>query len=427
LPTPEDLQPDFLTAACAAARWIVSRQSGSHWASRPDESIEDQIDFYYGNAGTILFFRELAESTGEPGYQEIAFNGAIYMAAQMEKVTYCGFFHGLAGMAFALDQLMRTSEDRSLLGPLNRAIEQLQIHVQQGHSTLRSDESNDLASGLAGIGLVLLHLAKESGKSGLLESAKVAGDRLITLAQNSPNGIYWTLSEASTLEYPNFSHGTAGIGYFLAALFEATKDERYLGRALAAGAYLRSIISKAPSSNCLVPHDQTTGRSLFYLGWCHGPAGTGRFFFRLYQLADEPAWLDLVTQQAVTLQDSGIPERQTLGYWNNVSRCCGAAGVGEFFLGLYTATKEKTYLTFAQRIAVYLISRAERVEDGMKWTQSETRLEPDYLLAQTGLMQGAAGIGLFLVHVAQISQHQKPLIRFPDEPQWENNQLPTPP
>jgi hypothetical protein len=31
------------------------------------------------------------------------------------------------------------------------------------------------------------------------------------------------------------------------------------------------------------------------------------------------------------------------------------------------------------------------------------------------LMQGAAGIGLFLVHVAQISRHQKALIQFPDE------------
>jgi hypothetical protein len=93
----------------------------------------------------------------------------------------------------------------------------------------------------------------------------------------------------------------------------------------------------------------------------------------LSQLTDEPAWLDLVAQQAVTLQNSGIPEQQTLGYWNNVSRCCGAAGVGEFFLGLYIATKEKAYLTFAHRIAVHLISRVERVEDGMKWTQSENR------------------------------------------------------
>jgi lantibiotic modifying enzyme len=421
LPTPQDVQPGFLTAACAAARWIVSRHSASHWPSRPDESIKDQVDFYYGNAGTILFFRELAESTADPSYQEIAFHGAHYIAAQMEKVTDCGFFHGLAGMAFALDQLVRTTKDHALfLGPLNRAIEQLQIHIDQGQSALWPDEPNDLASGLAGIGLVLLHLARESGRSGLLESAKIAGDRLITLAQSSPNGIYWTISAASKLEYPNFSHGTAGIGYFLAALFEATREERYLGHALAAGAYLRSIASKTPSSYCLVPHDQTTGRNLLYLGWCHGPAGTGRFFFRLSQLTDEPAWLDLVAQQAVTLQNSGIPEQQTLGYWNNVSRCCGAAGVGEFFLGLYTATKEKAYLTFAQRIGVHLISRAERGEDGMKWTQSENRLQPDHLLAQTGLMQGAAGIGLFLVHVAQISRHQKALIQFPDDPRWEN-------
>ena len=55
----------------------------------------------------------------------------------MEKVTDCGFFHGLAGMAFALDQLVRTSKDRSLfLDPLNRAIEQLQIHIEQGQSAL---------------------------------------------------------------------------------------------------------------------------------------------------------------------------------------------------------------------------------------------------------------------------------------------------
>jgi lantibiotic modifying enzyme len=112
----------------------------------------------------------------------------------------------------------------------------------------------------------------------------------------------------------------------------------------------------SPLRTRLIPHDQTTGRNLFYLGWCHGPAGIGRFFFRLSQLTDEPAWLDLVAQQAVTLQNSGIPEQQTLGYWENVSRCCGAAGVGEFFLGLYIATKEKAYLTFAQRIAVHLIS-----------------------------------------------------------------------
>ena len=31
-------------------------------------------------------------------------------------------------------------------------------------------------------------------------------------------------------------------------------------------------------------------------------------------------------------------------------------------------------------------------------------------------MQGAAGIGLFLVHLDEVRRHRKPLIRFPDEP-----------
>jgi hypothetical protein len=67
-------------------------------------------------------------------------------------------------------------------------------------------------------------------------------------------------------EYPNFSHGTAGNGYFLSELYEATKDERYLLSALAAGHYLQSIVSKAESSQYLIFHDDAGGRDLFYLG-----------------------------------------------------------------------------------------------------------------------------------------------------------------
>jgi lantibiotic modifying enzyme len=154
----------------------------------------------------------------------------------------------------------------------------------------------------------------------------------------------------------------------------------------------------------------------FYLGWCHGPAGTGQFFYRLYRLTGDPGWLDLVRTQATTLMASEIPERQTAGYWNNVGRCCGAVGVGEFFLGLHRATEESDYLAFAERIAEYLLARGETDAPGMKWTQAEARREPDHLVAQTGLMQGSAGIGLFLIHVDQALRRDKPLIRFLDEP-----------
>jgi lantibiotic modifying enzyme len=418
VPAPKEIRPDYLAAARAAARWIATREFERRWPSQSIEPLQNQVDLYYGNAGTILFFRELAESTGEQSYQEVAVRGAGYISSHIEQVRDSGLYRGLAGIIWAIDRIIGTSRASFLLPSLNRAIDRLQADAKQYEAGVSWNESNDLFSGTAGIGLTLIHLAGQTGRNKLLELARRAGDHLLALAHKPGKGIYWTISAGRSTEYPNFSHGSAGIGYFLAELYAATNDERYRVGALAAGNYLQSIISQAESSKYLVFHDDAGGCDLFYLGWCHGPAGTGRFFYRLYQLTGELDWLNLVRKQATTLMSSGTPERQTPGYWNNVSRCCGAAGVGEFFLGLHTATRESSYLAFAERVAAYLIARAETDATGMKWTQAERRVEPDNIVAQTGLMQGAAGVGLFLVHLDQVSRGQNPLIRFPDEPLW---------
>jgi lantibiotic modifying enzyme len=410
---------DYLASARAVARWIVSRQRGRYWPNRSDEPLAEPVDLYYGTAGTILFFRELAESTGEQSYRDIALTDAAHIADQIEKVTASGLYRGLAGIVFALDQMVQANGDTSLLSALNLGIDRLQANAKQGDPGVWWNESNDLISGTAGIGLALIYLGMQTGRDDLLKSAKAAGDGLLALAHEAPEGNYWTISTTCSTHYPNFSHGTAGVGYFLTELYEVTQEECYLASGLAAGHYLRSVASRAEFSDCLVFHDDTAGRDLFYLGWCHGPAGTGRFFYRLYQLTKDPDWLELVERQAATLLASGIPERQTPGYWNNVSRCCGAAGVGDFFLGLYRAIKDPGYLAFAERLADYLIARADTDASGMRWTQAERRIEPDNVDTQTGLMQGAAGIGLFLVHLDQVYRNYKPLIRFPDEPSWE--------
>ena len=412
-------QPDWLTCASDAARWIVSRQSEGHWPSEPEAPLARQVDLYHGNAGTVLFFLEFAEWTGEQSYREIALIGAAHIARQIENVTTFGLYNGLAGMAFAIERVMTGTGDPSLLDSLNLAIDRLQANAKQGGPGVWWDEANDLFSGTAGIGLALTHLARQTSRTDLLELAMAAGDRLVAVAQESRDGNYWTLSTNCSTHYPNYSHGTAGIGYFLAELYEATRVERFRMGSLAAGRYLRSIVSNAEPTDCLIFHNDAGGRELFYWGWCHGPPGTGRFFYRLYQLTGDSCWLDLVKRQAATIIASGIPENQTPGYWNNVSRCCGAAGVGEFFLGLYTATGDRRYLAFARRVAFYLLTRAETDENGAKWTQAERRIEPEKSIAQTGLMQGAAGVGLFLVHVDEACLHRKPLVRFPDEPWWE--------
>ncbi|GAG23598.1 unnamed protein product, partial [marine sediment metagenome] len=41
---------------------------------------------------------------------------------------------------------------------------------------------------------------------------------------------------------------------------------------------------------------------------------------------------------------------------------------------------------------------------------------PELVVAQTGYMQGAAGIGLLLLHVDAFNNNRQPTIVFPDTP-----------
>ena len=77
---------------------------------------------------------------------------------------------------------------------------------------------------------------------------------------------------------------------------------------------------------------------------------------------------------------------------------------------------ESTDRAFAIRIGEYLKSRAQADGGGLKWIQAENRIEPDNVQAQTGLMQGAAGIGLFFIHLAELDGNAQTANRFPDSP-----------
>jgi hypothetical protein len=113
---------------------------------------------------------------------------------------------------------------------------------------------------------------------------------------------------------------------------------------------------------------------------------------------------------------SGIPEAQTPGFWNNVGQCCGSAGVAEFFLSLHQATGRSDFLSFAERITQDLLGRSTREGKDLCWIQAEHRVRPKFLQAQTGYMQGAAGIGMWLLRLDAFHQGRDFSIVFPDSP-----------
>jgi lantibiotic modifying enzyme len=81
--------------------------------------------------------------------------------------------------------------------------------------------------GSAGIGLFLLYAAKEISYPKAMAIA--AGHRLVETAITTDKGIKWLMSpqdSARQFYMPNFSHGTAGVCYFLARLYEETGEKK---------------------------------------------------------------------------------------------------------------------------------------------------------------------------------------------------------
>ena len=87
-----------------------------------------------------------------------------------------------------------------------------------------------------------------------------------------------------------------------------------------------------------------------------------------------------------------------------------------FFLDLHRATGDVAYLEFARRVTDHLLNGATRTPEGLKWIQAEHRVRPEFLVAQTGYMQGAAGIGMLLLQMDAVERGEMPAIVFPDSP-----------
>jgi lantibiotic modifying enzyme len=361
---PTQASPDnsFLVVANQAAHSILSREvdqdpKSGCWPSWENLSIEEECDLYYGNAGVLVFLRELYRATGEKEYADAMQRGIAFLDQNLARVKLYGLYDGLAGIAFSVRQ---ASDDPRASIVCSRAVDYLiQGANKQANDGVRWNDDNDIISGSAGIGLALLALGQQQHRPELISLAVQAGTDLLARSVRTAHGRYWLHQIGAEKQYPNFAHGTAGIAYFLLKLYEQTGETRFRDGAIDGGKYLSSIASLQPTTRCLVPHDLPEQNDLFYLGWCHGPAGTNRFFYELFAVTNDSRWKAFSNAAAESVLHSGIPEKQTPGYWNNLSRCCGAVAVGEFFLGRYRLNKELTDRAFALRIGEYLKSRAQ--------------------------------------------------------------------
>jgi len=409
----------YLDAAVEAAGWIefsaVQSEFGTVWPAVPGESVGPDNWLYSGNSGIVLFFLEMFYATGDVRYLDAAQAGADHLLGVLSAEESPGFYSGISGIGFALFETYKAKKDVRYLEGFKTCLQFLRDSAKEIGQGIEWISTMDLISGTAGTGLFLIYAYQETEDQSLLDYAELAGKRLIEMGETVENGTRWAMDPNYPRYMPNFSHGTAGIAYFLASLYMETKKEEFLHAALAGARYLKAA-AVTEGDICLIFHHEPEGEDLFYLGWCHGPVGTTRLFYRLFQITQDKEWMDWIEMGAKAILESGIPDQETEGFWNNVGVCCGSAGVADFFLSLYDLTQKKDYIDFARHLTRDLLSKSTHTDSGMKWIQAEHRARPEFLQAQTGLMQGAAGIGLWLLRLDAFDQKSVLQIIFPDNP-----------
>lgn len=409
----------YLDAAVDAARWVraagVRTGAGLTWPADPADPKSVGTTLYSGSPGVVLFMLELHHATKDSAYLADARAGADELIARLASEQQTGLYTGIAGVGFTLGEVHRATGDRTYRDGMAAVVRTLKDRAQPAGAGVQWSAVTDIIGGNAGTGLFLLHAAAYLGDPAARSLAARAADRLIEAGIPEHGGLKWMMEPSFARLMPNFSHGTAGIAYFLARVYEETKDRKYLDASLAGARYLQAI-AKTDGDICLIQHNQPQGLELYYLGWCHGPVGTARLWRQLAKVTGDASWDAWVDKSARGILQSGIPEKLTDGFWNNVSQCCGSAGVGQFFLDLHEARTNPTYLTFAKRMTGDLLKRGTRDEKGLRWVQAEHRVQPKLLVAQTGYMQGAAGIGMWLLRLDAAERGRENFVRFPDTP-----------
>ncbi len=177
-----------------------------------------------------------------------------------------------------------------------------------------------------------------------------------------------------------------------------------------------AIAAPQEPDGALILHSEPGREDLFYLGWCHGPAGTVRFLRTLARVTRDEAWLRAGEELVSGLHASGIPGARPAGFWNNVGACCGNAGVVDFLLALHELDGRERDRELAVTLLADLLARSTADENGRRWTHAEHRVRPDELSTQTGFMQRAAGIGMGLLRAWAYETGRTPSIVLPDEP-----------
>jgi len=398
---------------------MISESAAGNAAAIPDRKNSDAVTAGLGEgaAGRALFFVELFSATSDSLFLRSARVSAKTAMDLYEPNLGYGLYRGLSGVAAAASEVAEVTGDE-LLRELS-----LEAFIRIAEDSLNWGSVNDVLTGRAGVGLALLYAWEHFQDEVFLSAATELGDHLLGLAETTEgNGLRWMRGQSMDFDLPNFSHGTAGIGYYFARLGEVSDEPRFVDAAIRASNYL-DLISDQRNGLYLVPYGIPNEGFVtpFDIGWAHGPAGTGRFQYLMWSLNEQSTSEAKVRASAHTLMASGMPGSSSdstkwVGPFT-IDRRFGTSGAASFLIDWGLASNDPSVVSFAGSVVDDILNQANQIDDYLFW---ETPLygfqTGEGKAVFTGYFYGAAGFGMLLLQYHHALNGKVLRTRLPDDP-----------
>ena len=425
---------EVLQLAEDAGRWVattaVAEPGAGPW---PDDALapaEAGVDLASGVAGKVVFFVGLYRATGNAEYLVLARNGADYLVGRLDETARIGdaerrasLYNGIAGIGVALLTVLDELPEEHYELALYRVVGLLRDWaVPDDHGIHWSARFNDLLYGDAGTVLFLATIAEQQGDDEALDMARQGAQSLLSRSLFDGDKRYWLFRRDKAFNLPNFSHGTAGVIYVLATVGALADDDALRQGAAAGFKYLRSI-AEVSEGRLRMPYGwgQPTWQGLYEFGWAHGLAGTARSFYRLSALDIDAAYADRLIELTVgTLVDIGLPASPAEPFAEPSTPLdfrFGRAGILSLVSGWASANPADVKAReLRDRLFVHIENAAVRTDGAAHWEVDAPAFMGGGRAAYTGLLHGAAGIGLALLHLHADLLNRPAYVLLPDDP-----------
>jgi lantibiotic modifying enzyme len=356
-----------------------------------------------GQSGQALFYTYLALQTSDESAAERAAE-LIEQAADILAETPLppNLYTGFAGIAWTMEHLRGRlfEEDGEEEDPAEEIDEALLIPLRRSPWT----GEYDLISGLVGLGVYALERLPRPTASTLLG---MVVDRLGETAEISAEGAAWftrpeNLPEWQRELYPrgNYNLGVAhGLPAVVAVLAGAAAAGIERARPLLddSARWLLARRQDPSVGSCFgTSYAPWEAPAPSRLAWCYGDPGIAASLLAAARAAREPAW----EREALEIALDAIARPEEGSGIRDAGLCHGAAGLGHLFNRMYQTTGEERLA----RAARFWFERAlsyrqpgEGVAGFRSWGTVGTNLNDFGWRSEPGFLEGAAGIGLALL------------------------------